>query len=189
MLFMIVCQNEWFMADGPCVHTKITTYLPFANKKRAIKWYDHSSCFVGNFILFIPPPHLFTRWMNRTKLRQWNVHCTIHTLLASLPPRSIAKQKQKKSNNRVLCSVRFVFLLRFSRNTHTSQPSLFSASAPSCSEYNWIDRRQKQRKKKIKKKNCFLNCNRQQCVELILSKRWKHEMNEINRCHCYKHAA
>lgn len=50
--FVMAVQREWFMADE-------NYYLPVDNKASDL-WHascgDHS-CFIGNFTLFIPPPH------------------------------------------------------------------------------------------------------------------------------------
>lgn len=57
-------------------------------------------------------------------------------------------------------------------------------------EYNWIDRINKNNQRRETEREKIVNVSWIAIGnnELILSKRRKHEMNEINRCHCYRHS-
>lgn len=114
-----------------------------------------------------------------TKSRQWNVHRS-HAAGAAVD----RQDEERRSQSGVLRSVG-ICVLRFVLETDASRLTPPSTAAHRRERNNWIDRRN-ERKKKPKR-------NKRQCVflrvtidnnALILSKRRKYEMNEINRCHC-----
>lgn len=163
--FVMAVQREWFMADE-------NDYLPVDNKASDL-WHascgDHS-CFIGNFTLFIPPPHrnqrmfesneIATVTQTRVKITRCCWRCRAAVTIGRYPRKSQI--------------IRFWLFSFFFGNSRERTTLLSRASATRRIQLNWPQ---------TEKKTCFTYCNRGN-NELILSKRRKREMNGVNRCHC-----
>lgn len=165
MPFMIVViTKDWWQTA--CAFTKIIIYHLESTIKRAINA-PRSFLFWRQFYTIYSTSASFHHlWIKR------NCDNEIHKSHAAADSDSAAttvdcQQAAKDGEKRQIIRFKFALFFFLSFFGNTREPFALHSRPSHLNEYNWIDRKQKQRKrsKKIRIK-CLMNCSRQQWADI-----------------------